>query len=151
MMSDPGSQLESAAGKMLLWWLEMEDTLMEVAGKYNFSWETIPANSPWRQGKCERRIRVVKMLIKIAIGDCKLSQIEIQTVPFKAANLCNERPIGINKQVQSDGTYQVLTPNCLMMGRAENKPMRDELLESKLLKAEHFKLVQVVTKHFWSR
>ena len=29
--------------------------------------------------------------------------------------------------------------------------MRDKLLESKILKAECFELVQVVTKHFWSR
>ena len=36
MSSDPGSQLKSAAGKMSLCWSEMKDSMMEVAGKYNF-------------------------------------------------------------------------------------------------------------------
>ena len=105
LMSDPRSQLESAAGKLSSWWWDMKDSMMEMVGKFNLTWETSPADLPWRQGKCERGIGVVKRLIKIAVGDCKLSPIEFQTVLFEAANLCNKRTIGINKQAQSDGSY----------------------------------------------
>ena len=53
------------------------------------------------------------------------------------------------KAVQSDRTYQVLTPNCLMMGSTKNRPIRDKILENELTKAERFELIQTVTKHFW--
>ena len=126
MKSDPESQLKSAACKLSLWPSDMKNSLLDVGGKLNFTCEVSPANSPWRQGKCERRIGVSKRLIKIAVSDCKLSPLDLQTVLFEAANLCNERPIGINKYVQFDETYQVLTPNCLIIGQAENGPMRDK-------------------------
>ena len=52
--SDPGSQLESAAGKLETWWTEMKDPLKELAGKQGFRWTVNPADSPWRQWKAER-------------------------------------------------------------------------------------------------
>ena len=39
---------------------------------------------------------------------------------YEAANLANERPIGLNKTPSADGTYKVLTPNFLLMGRSLN-------------------------------
>ena len=73
MTSDLGSQLESAAGKLLLWWTEMKDSRLEVVGKINFLWDIGPANLLWREGKCEQRIGVIKRPIEIAVGDSKLS------------------------------------------------------------------------------
>ena len=151
MTSDPGTQLESAAGILTLWWSDWKESLLSLAGSHNFSWEVSPADSPWRQGKVERRIGVIKRLIRIAIGDSKLSPLEMQTVLFEAANLCNERPLGVNKKVQADGTYTVLTPNCLLMGRATNGPITDAFLGSKLKHSQRFELVQSITKHFWDR
>ena len=55
--------------------------------------------TPWRQGQCDRRIEVIKRLVKIAIGYCRLSPTELQTVLFEAANLCNEIPIGVTNNI----------------------------------------------------
>ena len=52
--SDPGSQLESASGKLECWWKSMEKSLSTFAGSKKFQWVTSPADSPWRQGKVER-------------------------------------------------------------------------------------------------
>ena len=46
---------------------------METARKFKFTWETSPADLPWRQGKCERRIGAIKRLVQVTIGDPKLS------------------------------------------------------------------------------
>ena len=119
-------------------------------GKFNFTWETSLADSPWRQGKCERWIRVLKRLIRFAVGDFRLSPIEFQTILFEAASLCNKRPVGINKKFQLDGSLQVLTPNCSIMGWVEIVPMREEILDDKLSKTECSQLVQDITKHFWN-
>ena len=104
MTSDPGSQLESATGIFTLWWTDWKESLLSLAGRQNFSWEISPADSPWRQGKVERRIGVIKRLIRVTVGESKLSLLEMQTVLFQAANLCKERPLGVSKKVQADGT-----------------------------------------------
>ena len=58
--SDPGSQLVSAGGKLESWYQEMGKSLQGLASSIGFRWEISPANSPWRQGKTERRIGVIK-------------------------------------------------------------------------------------------
>ena len=80
-----------------------------------------------------------------------MSLLEIQTVLFEAANLCNERPLGVSKKVQADRTYLVLTQNCLLMGRATHGPISDIFIESKLTKSQRFELLQSIAKHFWER
>ena len=48
----------------------------------------------------ERRIGIIKRLVRVAIGESKLWPLEMQTVLFEAANLCNERLLGVNNKVQ---------------------------------------------------
>ena len=91
--SDPGSQLEAASGKLENWWLTMGDALRTLGSSKNFRWDVSPADSPWRQGKAERRIGVVKKLLSLSLGDTRVSPVELQTVLFECANICNERPI----------------------------------------------------------
>jgi hypothetical protein len=95
--SDPGSQLESASGKLECWWKKMEGPLATFAGSEKFQWKTSPADSPWRQGKVERRIAIVKKHIRFSIGDTRVTPLELQTILFEIANICNERPISIAK------------------------------------------------------
>ena len=151
IFSDPGSQLESSSGSLQCWWTLMQDQLSSFATGSSFSWEVSPANSPWRQGKCEVRIKVLKRLITIAIGSARLTPTELQTVVFEAANLCNERPIGVHKVPKADGTFQVLTPNCLIMGRSLNKVPDDSNLASHLKKSDRYQIIQQVTTDFWKR
>merc|ERR1711905_81008 len=76
--SNPGSQLVSAGGKLESWYQEMGKSLQGLASSKGFRWEINPANSPWRQGKTERRIGVIKRLLKISVNDVKLTSMELQ-------------------------------------------------------------------------
>ena len=51
--TDPGSQLESASGKLESWWSRMEESLRGLGSSKNFKWIVSPPDSPWRQGKAE--------------------------------------------------------------------------------------------------
>ena len=75
----------------------MEEPLQEVARNKGFRWTINPANSPWRQGKVESRIKIIKRLLKIAIGESKLTPLELQTAFFEVANLSKERPIRVHE------------------------------------------------------
>ena len=68
---------------------------------------------------------------------------------FETADLCNQRPIGVNKTPAADGSFDILTPNCLLMGRATSTPPDDTMLLSHLKTNERYLLIQQVTKDFW--
>ena len=108
------------------WWKQMEGSLQTLATSKGFRWEISPANSPWRQGKTERRIGAVKRLLKISVNDVKLTARELQLFLYKAANISNCRPVSVQKRIPADGTYRILTPNDLIMGRSSGKPVKDD-------------------------
>ena len=97
--SDPGSQLQKTSGNMVSWWEDLGMQMVTGADAQGFKWDIRPSNSPWRQGKSEVTIKVIKRLLKIAVGEIRLTPTELQTALFEVANLCNERPVRINKTV----------------------------------------------------
>ena len=149
--SDPGSQLESAAGILSGWWETLGSELIKPENTTHFNWEISPADSPWRQGRSEVSIKLIKRLLRIAIGESRLTPSELQTSLFEAADLCNQRPIGLTKVPQADGSFKVLTPNCLLMGRTTNAIPDNTGLADKMKKNDRYLLIQQVTLDFWSR
>ena len=148
--TDPGSQLESAGGRFEAWWSAMGESLRTFSGSKNFKWNLSPADSPWRQGKAERRIAIVKRCLALAIGDSRVTPVELQTILMEVANICNERPIGLSKP-RADGTYSLITPNQLLLGRSKNiLPDDTEIVDDLPMKAR-YRIVHDVTTDFWKR
>ena len=148
--TDPGSQLESAGGQLEEWWSTMSVSLNQFGTSKNFKWKLSPANSPWRQGKAERRIAIIKRLLTLSIGDSRVTPLELQTILMEAANICNERPIGLS-QPRADGTYDLITPNQLLLGRSLNILPDDTPIVENMNMKERYRLIHHVTSNFWKR
>ena len=153
--SDPGSQLVSASGTLVSWWDEMQNPLKtfagsEIRGKRSFEWKISPADSPWRQGKVERRIGCVKRLIKLSVGDTRLSPLELQTSLMEVANICNERPLG-GLMPREDGSFELITPNQLLMGWSGNSLPDGSAIVDKLPMKSRFRAISHVSTAFWNR
>ena len=148
--SDPGSQLVSASNCLVSWWSEFEAALQRFAAEKRFQWTVSPPDAPWRQGKAERRIGVVKRLMKISVGDSRVTPLELQTILFEVANICNERPLGLSKP-REDGTYQLITPNQLLLGRSHNILPDDTGIVDSLPVQARYRLVHHVTNVFWEK
>ena len=146
--SDPGSQLESASGKLATWWDMMGDKLKNFSTKKQFECRISPANSPWRQGTVERGIAIVKRLVKRAVGDTRLTQSELQTVLFEVANICNENPFSVSKP-KADGSYTIITANHLLMGRSMASVPDDKDLCEELSYKARYHMINSVTTAFW--
>ena len=129
----------------------MRKDLADFGAKTGFRWIISPANSPWRQGRAEVRVKLLKRLINISVGSNRLTPLELQTVLFEVANLSNERPIGVNKTPNADGSFEVLTPNSLLIGRSSNEVPDDIQLAAHLKKSERYQIIQAVTEDFWKR
>ena len=148
--SDPGSQLVAASNCLTSWWSEFEVALQRFAAQKRFQWLISPPDSPWRQGKAERRIGIVKRLIKLAVGDSRVTPIELQTILYEVANICNERPIGLSKP-REDGSYDIITPNQLLLGRSHNVLPDDAGIVNSLPVQARYRLLHHVTTVFWEK
>ena len=148
--TDPGSQLESASGQFDKWWSSMGDMLRTFGGEQNFKWKLSPADSPWRQGKAERRIALIKKQLALSIGDTRVTPLELQTTLMEIANMCNERPIGLSRP-RADGTYEIITPNQLLLGRSINILPDNTPIVENMPVAARFRLVHLISTNFWKR
>ena len=73
-------------------------------------WHFFPGNAPWYNGTATKRA------LNAAVGDAVMTFCELQTCLFEAAELVNQRPIGILPNNPNDGRY--LCPNDILLGRS---------------------------------
>lgn len=148
--SDPGSQLVSASGKLENWWTTFETSFQEFSGQKGFKWIISPANSPWRQGRAERRIGHLKRLLSLSLGDTKVTSSELQTCIMEGCSMMNDTPISLGPP-RSDGSYPVITPHSLLLGRSKNSMPDDKELAESLPYKDRYRIVNQVTNTFWNK
>lgn len=119
--SDPGSQLVGADAELKEAWTNMEHgRIRQVDAEKGMNWHFGPADSSWYQGAAESLISGIKRSFKfIMTKNFRLTSSEFLTVCYEVANVLNERPLGTCPS--PDSHLNILTPNCLLLGRATAK------------------------------
>lgn len=119
IFSDPGSQLVGAEREMTTIWESIEkEAVYKESASNGTQWTFGPADSPWNQGAVEALVKSAKRCFKMAINSQRLAPSEFTTLCAETANILNERPIGTLPS--SDSEINILTPNCLLLGRSES-------------------------------
>ena len=90
----------------------------------------------------------MKILIKLSVGDSRLTPVELQTILIEIANSCNERPIGLSKP-REDGS--LITPNHWLLGRSNNVLPDDSEMVTSLPMSPRYRLVHHITTMFWQK
>lgn len=149
MYSDSGSQIMAADREIqnLCKKLDLEQ-LKRFGADKGLTWHFSTPGAAWQNGCVEALIKSIKKCITIAVGDQVLSFPELQTVIFEAANLVNERPIGIYNRNIEDGSY--LSPNDLLLGRASARVPAGPFKEYTSIKQRHA-FIQSIVDSFWKR
>lgn len=149
MFSDPGSQLIGADRELVVAWQKVERSVLLRKGTENgMNWKFGPADSPWYQGAVESLVKSAKRSIRFAIHNQRLSPSEFLTICYEVSNLLNERPIGTLPS--KDACINVLTPNCLLLGRSTAKNPGGWQPQGTDLSVRQ-NLVQSLIDAFWSR
>ena len=156
IISDRGSNL-TAADKEIKSWLagwELKD-LIRFGASRGLEWQFVMPSSQHQYGSAEVMIKYIKGIKKSymrALGDRKLTYNETYTMMHEVANLCNERPIGLKPNEDSDPVF--LSPNSLFLGRCSDRisggpfmPKHNWFEDNRQLKSR-FILVQEVTDRF---
>ena len=89
----------------------------------------------------------MKKSLLFAVGRQKLSDLELQTVVFDAANLINSRPIGTHPTHPDDSCY--LFPNEMLLGKSAGGVIVTVEERNKL--GHRLSLVENVYNGFWKR
>ena len=147
--SDAGSQLVGASDVLRDicngWDWEQ---IMDYSTNGGLQWQFSPGDAPWWNGCCESLTKSVKKSIDFALGKQHVTFSELQTVVFEAANLVNERPIGIKPGRCNDNSY--LAPNDLILGRATQAVPQGPFDQSRKL-AKRFHFIQELIDTFWKK
>ena len=139
LFSDPGSQLIGAKR-------ELREAMCGIGSENGMEWIIGTPDAPWQQGAVESLVKSVKRALDITIHNHRLSVPEFLTVCSEAANLVNERPLGLLPSL--DSNINVLTPNCLLLGRASSanpNVWQPEFFSMK----DRSRLISSITDQFW--
>lgn len=146
--SDTGSQLVSVDKELRDAWSKLDHTRLSKDGAENgLQWVFGPADAPWYQGAVESLIKSVKRAFTFAFHGKRFSSSEFLSVCYEIANVLNERPIGSLPSL--DAEISVLTPNCLLMGRATAQNPGGWQPNTQHL--NQFSLVQNISNLFWEK
>ena len=90
----------------------------------------------------------MKKSIYLALGNHRVTFNELQMMVFEAANLVNERPIGMKPGNYSEHSH--LCPNDLILGRATQSVPHGPFDGSRKI-AKHFYFIQGLIDVFWRK
>ena len=156
-ISDPGTNLMGASKEIkALWESYDKDSLIRFGAEKGIQWITVMAASQHQNGMSEIMIKLAKTVLKSlmkSIGDHLLNLNELNTLLAEAAQLVNERPIGLKPNESVDSAY--LSPNSLLLGKNSDRICSGpflppgELSDNPASMKTRFLLVQAITDQYW--
>ena len=147
MYSDPGTQLVGASSELVQAWKDLDqDAIAKVGADSGMEWKFGPADSPWYQGAVEILVKAAKRALDLSVRGIRLSVPEILTAFTQAADLLNERPLGIMPSL--DSSISVITPNSLLLGRSSSR--NPGCYEEKPSLRSCVTTVQKIVSQFWT-
>ena len=147
--SDNGTQLVGASNelKAIIQGLDHNE-IKKYGCAAGTEWKFSPPDGKWYNGATESLVKSVKRALNAAVGVNIMQFSELQTCLFEAAELVNERPIGIHPSTPDDGVY--LCPNDLLLGRASSRVPQGPFLERNNDKCR-LDFIEGIVKAFWKR
>ena len=122
IFTDLGSQL-SKAGKLTssyatdngdqdLHW----DQVQAKTASRGIEWYQAPAATPWRNGRAEAMVKMLKRSMKAFTDQGPMTCKELTNMLDKCAAAINNRPLGVRHFGGAEPDVEVITPNLMLMG-----------------------------------
>ena len=158
VVSDQGKQLTSSSNTAAFNAKESPDAwnweeMKESGARAGTTWEFVPAGCQFRNGLAEARVRAIKrtvshMLASTVNGEKPtLNYAELGTLLAKAANVVNDRPIGVKSLTEDE--LVPITVNQLLLGRTSSSPPPDHEMPGENYRAAKTHL-DSLTQMWWN-
>ena len=117
--------------------------------KFGVDWPLNLTRAPWYGGFFERLIGLVKLQLKILLGNARLTIDELLTILLEIERVLNNRPITYDYLTDFD---KCVTPNNLLFGRRlEVHSYRNNSQTETISQVTYSKHLTVILNHFWNR
>lgn len=127
--------------------------IMERTASQGIQWRHAPSGGQHRDPS-EAAVKMVKKTMEHLLKPGRLSYHELQTVLTRVADICNQRPLGIQHQSGAEPGHVVLTPNSLMKQmRTDHFNLPPEQLEENFSDrlTKRFKFQEEVIQQWWDQ
>ena len=97
------------------------------------TWEFVPVGAQWRNGKAERRVKIMKKILHNVLTTSLMGKnpdhnyTEFQGLMSRIASIANDRPVDL--KLLNEDVLIPLTVNMLILGRGRDIPAPDIVLE----------------------
>ena len=106
------------------------DNIIAKTAKEGTEWKVAPPGAQHRDGLAESRVKAVKKTLEHLTGGGDLRYDEYCCVLAQAANIVNERPLGIRHHSGAEGDLLPVTPNLLMLTRTDGGTYQEDKYEN---------------------
>ena len=124
--SDRGSQLVAAGKEIEFDW----DCIAQRSSIQGTNWEFTPAGAQWRNGAVEIFVKKFKKSFELLYSKTRLNYAELSCAVKRIASVLNDRPLSVQKSVNSYPDRDFLspiTPNMLLTGRSGKRAPAQQL------------------------
>ena len=93
------------------------DEISKNSAKKGTTWRFAPPGCQFRDGLAESRVKMMKKTLVHLHAGGELNYAEFECVQARAANVINDRPLGVSIHRKAEGELIPVTPNLLLMAK----------------------------------
>lgn len=148
--SDNGTNFTGARNELNECWSSLDQDIItsQLAGR-RIKWKFNPPSAPHMGGAWEALVRSAKRALHFVLDGLTLDDETFTTAVAHAAGLLNSRPLTV--LTEDPANPEPLTPNHLLLGRANSLPPPDVFSEREISSKKRWRAAQAVADLFWRR
>lgn len=148
LLSDQGTNFKGGERELAEAFAALQPTLQGQLAEQQIKFHFNPPGAPHFGGTWEREIRSLKAALRVTLGAQTVTEEVLRTVLIEIEGILNSKPLGY---VSSDvADVDPVTPNSLLMGRADSALPQVVYPESEMLSRKRWRHSQVLADHFWA-
>lgn len=121
-----------------------------MAAKVGTTWRFAPPGCQFRDGLAESRVKAMKKTMTHLTNGGPMNYAEYCSVLARAANIINDRPLGVRHHGGAEGDLVPITPNLLLHTKTESGDLETDKYEDSPDKfTRRQKFMEDVLDHWW--
>lgn len=126
------------------------DSIVKQTTTGGTRWKFAPPGCQWRDGLSEARVKALKRTLEHLMDGGEMNYAEFCCVCARAANIINDRPLGVRHHGGAEGELVPITPNLLLLQKTDSGDLAiDKYVDAPDKFAKRQKFMEDVLDVWW--